>query len=132
MKSIFESVIARGGYDLSGLLKKIDSYHIQGKLTDADREELYDLARGGADPTGNLDLLAKVLELEDRVKQLEAAQAEQPDPDLAPAEYVPGKWYRAGDRVTFEGTAYTCTAPEDVVCTWSPAEYPAYWEMIIE
>lgn len=127
MKNIFQSVIKQGGYDLPEMLRKIDSYHIAGKLTDQERSELYTLARGGADPTGNLDLLAKVLELEDRVAKLEQGTAEQPEPDQAPADYVAGKWYRTGDRVTYEGAAYTCTAPEGVVCTWSPAEYPAYW-----
>jgi hypothetical protein len=131
MKNIFKSVINQGGYDLPDMLRKIDQYHVAGKLTDQERDELYTLARGGADPSGNLDLLAKVLELEDRVKKLEDAQAEQPEqpePEQAPADYVAGKWYRTGDRVTFEGAEYTCTAPEGQVCTWSPAEYPAYWQ----
>lgn len=124
MKSIFQSVIKQGGYDLSDMLKKIDSYHIAGKLSDQEQAELYALARGGADPAGSLDLLAKVLELEDRVRKLEQGnETTQEYP-----EYVPGKWYRAGDGVTFEGVRYTCIAPEGQVCTWSPAEYPAYWE----
>ena len=45
MKQIFENIIKRGGYDLTRLLKKIDSYHIEGKLTDAERDELYAQAR---------------------------------------------------------------------------------------
>lgn len=40
MKTIFENVIERGGYDLTGLLGKIDSYHVMGRLTDAERDEL--------------------------------------------------------------------------------------------
>jgi hypothetical protein len=135
MKHIFESVIASGGYDLPDMLRKIDQYHVAGKLTDQERDELYALARAGADPTGNLDLLTKVLELvdqvqqlQDRVAKLEQPGSDEPEPEQPAPEYVPGKWYRAGDRVTFEGAVYTCTAPEGVVCTWSPAEYPAYWE----
>ena len=131
MREVFESVIKKGGYDLPAMLKKIDAYHISGKLTDADRDALYALARGSADPSVNLDLLAKVMDLEDRVKKLEeAASAGEEDTDTTeqPAEYVPGKWYRSGNRVTFEGVVYVCTVPESAVCTWSPAEYPAYWE----
>ena len=45
MKTIFENVIERGGYDLTGLLNRIDSYHVMGKLTDAERDELYAKAR---------------------------------------------------------------------------------------
>lgn len=128
MKNIFLSVIKRGGYSLPDMLKRIDQYHVDGKLSDADRDELYDQARAGADPTGNLDLLRKMLELEDRVRKLEQAQAQQPEPDQAPDDYVAGKWYKAGDRVSFEGATYTCTAPDSAVCVWSPAEYPDYWK----
>lgn len=49
MKNIFKSVIARGGYNLSALLKKIDVYHIEGKLTDSERDELRAYAINSAD-----------------------------------------------------------------------------------
>ena len=140
MKNIFQSVIKKGGYDLPAMLKKIDSYHISGQLTDQERDELYTLARGGADPTGHLDLLAKVLQLEDQLKDLQdrLAKLEQGDtgdaeqPEETVADYVAGKWYRTGDTVTFEGQVYVCIAPEVQVCTWSPAEYPAYWDVVTE
>lgn len=48
MKTIFEQVISRGGYDLTALLANIDRYHIEGKLTDDDRDSLYAMARGDA------------------------------------------------------------------------------------
>ena len=128
MKTIFENVIARGNYDLPGLLKKIDSYHIEGKLSDDDRDALYVLARDGAKTENGVDVMAKLVELEGRVKALEEAGATDAGGETAaPEEYIPGKWYRGGDRVTFEGAAYTCTAPDGQVCTWSPYEYPAYW-----
>lgn len=44
------------------------------------------------------------------------------------ADYVPGTWYYRGDKVRFEDVLYTCVAPAGVVCVWSPAEYPAYWQ----
>ena len=126
MKTIFEGVINRGGYDLSDLLKKIDSYHISGQLSDSDKDELYAAARGEADPSGNLDMLKKILELEDRVAALEQGKVEQPSESVE--GFVPGKWYRTGDRISFNGIVYVCIAPEGQVCTWNPAEYPAYWE----
>ena len=143
MKNIFQSVIKNGGYDLADILGKIDRYHVAGKLTDQEREQLYEQARGGADPTVNLDLLQKVLELDDQVKALhdkvvkleqaggtgDDTATDQPEPDQTAPDYVVGKWYRTGDRVTFDGAEYTCIAPDGVVCTWSPAEYPAYWEL---
>lgn len=125
MKAIFESVINRGGYDLSGLLKKIDSYHIEGKLTDAEKDELYRKARGEAAP--NVDVMEKLMELENRVRKLE--QGETPEQEDY-HEYVVGKWYYAGDKISYGGKNYVCTAPDGVVCTWNPDEYPAYWSAI--
>ncbi len=130
MKTIFENVINRGMFDLKGLLKKIDVFNIEGKLTDTERDELYIKARGAANAENSVDILAKVAELEQRVIKLENASA---DNDTATGEttadeYVVGKWYYNGTKITFEGTEYTCIAPDGAVCTWSPAEYPAYWE----
>ena len=45
-----------------------------------------------------------------------------------PDAYMPGTWYYRGDRVSLDGVMYTCVAPAGVVCVWSPAEYPAYWQ----
>lgn len=58
--------------------------------------------------------------LEDRVQALERAA-------VVP-EYVPGKWYYRGDKVSADGINYTCVAPAGVVCVWSPTEYPDYWQ----
>lgn len=127
MKEIFMNVIRRGGYDLAGLLANIDKYHIEGKLTDEEREELYTAARGGAKPHDTADLFTKVQELEQRIAALESKD-NPTEGDVE--EYVAGNWYYAGDRVTFKGNTYTCTAPTGTVCVWSPAEYPAYWEEV--
>ena len=130
MKTIFESVINRGTFDLKGLLKKIDTFNVEGKLTDADRDELYTKAREKANVENSVDVIAKVAELEQRVLALENAGA---DNDTTTAdEYVVGKWYYTGDKVMFEGAEYTCIAPESTVCTWSPKEYPVFWHKVSE
>ena len=126
MKTIFENVIARGDYDLAGLLKKIDGYHIAGRLSDAERDELYEKARTGANPAESVDVLAKIAELERRVKALEEGQASGTGSNDVP-EYEAGKWRYKDDKVMYDGKEYTCTAPDGVVCVWSPVEYPAYW-----
>lgn len=126
MKTIFENVIARGDYDLTGLLKKIDGYHIEGRLSDAERDELYEKARTGANPAESVDVLAKITELERRVKALEEGQGSGTGSTDVP-EYEVGKWYYKDDKVMYDGKKYTCTAPDGVVCVWSPVEYPAYW-----
>ena len=126
MKTIFENVIARGDYDLAGLLKKIDGYHIAGRLSDDERDELYEKARTGANPAESVDVLAKIAELERRVKALEEGQDSGTGSNDVP-EYEVGKWYYKDDKVMYDGKEYTCIAPDGVVCVWSPAEYPAYW-----
>lgn len=45
-------------------------------------------------------------------------------------EYEAGKWYYRGDMVKFDGKTYSCIAPENVVCVWSPLEYPQYWKEV--
>ena len=129
MKNVFVEAMNET-FDLSTMLAKIDYHHIRGNLSDTDREELVALARNKANPMGGVDVMAKLQDHEARIKALEdtgkTAGGDTTGEDVA--EYVPGKWYYNGDKVLFEGVVKTCTAPAGVVCTWSPAEYPAYWE----
>ena len=128
MKDIIRNVIERRNYELSDMLKKIDTLWVQGSLSDEEREELVSLARGKADVQQSIDVMRKLEELDKRVKALEEAggNASTEGND----EYVAGKWYYNGNVVTFEGKAYKCIAPEGQVCTWNPSEYPAYWEEV--
>lgn len=131
MKQTFMRVINRGGFNLSEILGKIDRFHVEGRLTEAEHDELYDLARDKAAVKDSINIVEKIVELETRIKALEGAanDGETTDPTIpveAP-EYQAGKWYYQGDRVTFNEEIYICSAPEGVVCTWSPTEYPAYW-----
>ena len=126
MYEIIKSVINANGYNLTDILSKIDAMWIGGKLTDTQREELRTLAQNGATAQNEVDLLAKVQELERRVAALENAGTTEPtEPTVEP--YQPGKWYYGGMKCLFEGDIYVCTAPKGVVCVWSPADYPTYW-----
>lgn len=73
MVNIFKSVIARGGYNLSALLKKIDVYHIEGKLTDSERDEIRAYAINNADVTKHPEYAAIVDEVK---KQLGIVEEE--------------------------------------------------------
>lgn len=126
MKEIFKTVIESGKFNLTDMLNKIDTHHISGKLSDEERDELIVMARQRATAENSTDVFAKLLELEQRVTALESGNA--PTASDTPEEYTVGKWYYNGDKVTFNGKVYTCTAPEGVVCVWSPSEIPAYWE----
>ena len=123
MKSVFEKIIKQGGYDLRVMISRIDEFYISGKLTEQDRDELYEQARAGAVMQNGVDLYAAFLALEERVRKLEESKTEASSVE----PYTAGKWYRRGGKCLFDGTVYTCTAPEGAVCTWSPHEYPAYW-----
>lgn len=138
MKSIFLSTISHGGFDLPTMLRRIDEYHIAGKLTDAEREELQAAARGGASPAmdaaGEIQRLwADFRALEARVVALEGGTTGNgaQSPDAWPVWRQPAgahDAYFAGDGMTYtDGLRYTCIAPEGVACVWSPETMPGYW-----
>ena len=123
MYKIIKNVIQSGKYELTDMLAKLDTLWVQGALTNEQRTELIELARGNANVQHTIDILEKLADLEARLRALE----ENKEPSVTVAEYVAGKWYYAGDKCLFDGAVYICVAPEGAVCTWSPAEYPAYW-----
>lgn len=125
MRTIFEQVISRGDYDLTAMLQNIDRYHIEGKLTDEDREALYALARAGAHPV--YDYAAKI---EAIWAAIHALQGQTQDPDEWP-EYVQPTGahdaYGVGAQVTYNGQRYRCKLAN---CVWSPDAYPDAWELV--
>lgn len=130
MKNVFVQAMNEL-FDLSTMLGRIDYHHIRGNLTDAEREELVAIAREKANPFGGLDVAAKLLELDERIKALEEGNAESGGAtDKTIKEYIPGKWYFAGNKILWNGSVYQCIAPVGKVCTWSPDEYPVYWELV--
>lgn len=125
MRTIFEQVIARGDYDLTAMLQNIDRYHIEGKLTDEDREALYALAREGAQPV--YDYAA---EIEAIWAAIHALQGQTPDPDEWPEFVQPTgahDAYGVGAQVTYNGQRYRCKLAN---CVWSPDAYPDAWELV--
>lgn len=125
MRTIFEQVIARGDYDLTAMLQNIDRYHIEGKLTDEDREALYALAREGAHPV--YDYAA---EIEAIWAAIHALQGQTPDPDEWPEFVQPTgahDAYGVGAQVTYNGQRYRCKLAN---CVWSPEAYPDAWELV--
>ena len=128
MYDVIKDVINTRRYVLADMLHKIDTLWAQGDLDDEQRSELIALAQGNADTAQEVNMLAKLEELEQRVKALETGSTE---PGEAYPDYVVGKWYYSGDKITIEGGKYKCIAPDGVVCVWSPKEYPVYWELVI-
>lgn len=138
MKSIFTKVIQRGGYDLNGLLKRIDEYHVSGKLTDADREELITAARGEASP--GMDVNAEIQELWAAIRGLRKTLANQNGeiedgidesdvPEYADPTGAHDAYYN-GSIVRYKDQLYMCIAPGGVACVWSPDVMPDYWQVM--
>ena len=130
MYEIIKNVIQSGRYELTDMLTKIDTLWVQSSLTDDERTELIALALEGADVSQSVDVLAKLSDLDKRLKVLENAGTTDPEPGEEYPEYIPGKWYYKDDKCTYKGSKYICTAPAEVVCVWSPDEYPAYWQLV--
>lgn len=157
MKTIIENVILSGRFELSDMLRKIDTLWIQGDLTEEEKESLVSLAREKATPENSYaPLQDQIDDLFEQVKNLtemmnanakgvaalkEAVEKlggtvtpEEPEPE---EEFKPFKKptgahdaYYNGAKVIFEGEKYICTAPEGKPCAWSPVEYPNYWEKV--
>ena len=128
MYNIIKAAINTGDYKLEGMLARIRTFAAKGLLNADEMTELEGLAREHATVKADTDLFEKVLELERRIRALEEGKHETPAEEY-PA-YVAGKWYHRDDKCSHEGKNYVCVAPDGVVCTWSPAEYPAYWNAI--
>lgn len=141
MKSIIENVIKSGKFELNDILKKIDTIWAQGNIADDDRTTLIALAQERANPENTyaplqaqIDSLANELSaLAKRVALIEeGTPQEPPQPGEEWPEYVQPQGthdaYYNGDKITFNGAHYVCTAPQGIACVWSPAVYPAYWE----
>lgn len=129
MKNVFKAVIEKGGYDLAGVLKKIDTYHAEGKLSDEEREELYALAR--KEPKAQYDYATEIELLWAAVKELQKAGAETPEGAGLAAWVQPTgahDAYMAGDVVKFtDGKTYKSLIDNNV---WAPDTYPAGWEVM--
>lgn len=133
----FVNLINAGGYKLADIKERLHGLADRGELTLEERDKLLGMAESHADPLSETDKGAKLLDLEARLRkveeQLAALAGDTTEPptdengDTVIAGYVAGKWYYAGDKVTWDGKVYECIAPEGVVCVWSPGDYPAYW-----
>ena len=138
MFDVILSAITTGNLELSDILVKIDTLWLKGGVDDDQRTQLIDAARKKADPSASYaplqeqvdKLAADVDALAARVKALEGGGEE-------PAEEYPAyvqptgahDAYYAGDRITWKGKHYICTAPDGVAVVWDPDTYPAYWQV---
>ena len=137
--------ISSGDFKLQAMLDKLTRLYIVDMLTEEEYDVLMQLARDNANPDMDIvenadiikQLMQRVTESEQKLKDLEARIAKLEDPETEPEEpvvtyepYDPYKWYYKDMTCSFEGKNYVCIAPDGVVCTWSPAGYPPYWKLV--
>lgn len=128
MQKIIEKVIETKNFELSDMLRKIDTLWVQGSINEETRKMLSDKARNNATLDKSFDILSKLEELDKRLKALENKGTEETEETYE--EFVAGKWYYNGNKISFEGKNYVCIAPDGATCVWNPTDYPAYWEEV--
>ena len=135
MYDVVLNVIKSKNYELKDILTKIDTLWVQGSINEEQRLSLISEAQNNAMVENSIDILSKLYDLDRRVTALENKNktdepAEGGDESPTYPPYTTGAWYYNGDVVSFDGRNYKCIAPEGQVCTWSPTDYPAYWEEV--
>lgn len=150
MYKVIKSVIESKRYELAEMLTKIDTFWVQGSITEEEHNELVDLARKNALPENSyaglqdrMDAMYKELEvLKMRVKTLESAGTEEQPKE--PEEDIPDEYpeyiaptgahdaYYAGAKITYNGVKYICIAPEGTAVVWNPDVMPSFWQEVIE
>ena len=71
--SIYKSVINTGEYRISDMEERIETVYAQGKVSAEERAELLSLASDHAKDTLQIDIIAKLADLENRISVLESA-----------------------------------------------------------
>lgn len=158
MYDIIKNVILNENFDLSWIILNIKKNCSRGDITDDQEEELIVLAQKYAKPENSYaplqkqidDLYNKIKELtetvntnavgvsalKDAVEELLSIEIKPEEPTVDTEEYPEyvqptgaHDAYNIGDKITFEGEKYTCKMNG---CVWSPKDYPAGWEKIVE
>ena len=96
MKEFIKSVIETGTYVLAEMETRIQKMYVMGKLTEEEMTDLLALAADHAKDEQQIDVVAKLKELEDRVFSLEHPA----EPDYA--VWVPGYVTKNGEVVKFD------------------------------
>lgn len=133
MYEIIKNVIISGRFELSDMLKKIDTVWIQGGIDEEQRTEVIALARENAIPENSYSIQKQLdtlfqnqADMAARILALEGYSG-----SAEPEEYPEWKQptgthdaYNIGDKVTYKGVKYICQMDD---CVWSPDAYPDGW-----
>ena len=134
MRELIIGQIALGGFDLAGMIDRINYYHVAGQLTDAEREELITRAREKAVEEMEIDPKTEILALWAAVRELQKKVSAGGGDTPAPADEWPAfvqptgahDAYNTGDKMTYtDGKHYVSRIDNNV---WTPEAYPQGWE----
>ena len=144
MFEIVKNVILSKNFKLEDLLSKIDVIWLQSKLSDEEKETLINLARENALAENSYKPLQEQLnnlykafdnfkeEVNARLNTLEGKEdVEEPVEEYPPFVKPNGAHdcYNEGDKITYNEKKYICKING---CVWSPDEYPAAWQEVVE
>lgn len=73
MYDFIKNLIVSGGYKLDAMEKTIERHYVRDELTEEQRTELLNLAADHADDSKEVDIMAVLADLEQRVARLESA-----------------------------------------------------------
>ena len=134
MFNIIKTVIESKDYVLEDILYKIDKMYIQGRITEAEKTELDNLARQNAKAENSYNIQRQLDNIFARLEILE--NKDKPTEPGETEEYAEYKQptgahdaYKVGDKITYKDKKYICKLDN---CVWSPETYPQGWEQVIE
>lgn len=130
MYEIIKNVIEARDYKLEDMLYKIAKMYIESRITEAQKDELDNLARSNAKAENNYDIQKQLDEIFMRLDKIENKDTE----DIEKEEYIQYKEptgahdsYKVGDKILFNDKKYICKLDN---CVWSPEIYPQAWEEV--
>ena len=139
MYEIIKNVIQSKQYELTDVLRKIDTLWFEGTLTEEQRAELRESAQTNAKPENSYaPLQNQINTLFENVKELAQEIAALKNGGVAPEEpteeYLPyvqptgaHDAYKAGDKITYKDKKYICQKDG---CVWNPDDYPQGWKKV--
>lgn len=141
MYNIIKQVIESKNFELTSILKKINTLWAEDELNDEQREELIALARENAKAENSYaplqnqidTLFANIKELAQEILTLKNGGILPEEPTEEYPEYVQPTGahdaYKVGDKITYNGKKYECLKDG---CVWTPDDYPLGWKLVEE
>lgn len=142
MYDIIKNVILSGRYELSDMIKKIDTIWLQGDIQEEERTDLVALAQEKADPGKSYAPLQNQINtifenLEEMAKRLSKLEgAEEPEPEEYPAWVAwdgigPNPWQN-GSKCTHNGQKWISQVDNNI---WEPGAegvHETIWKKVVE